>query len=768
MPHDQVHPHDMPIDSARVKAVLADVFGFRSFRPHQGEIVQAVLEGRDVFAVMPTGGGKSLCYQLPARLLPGAAVVVSPLIALMKDQVDNARAMGLSAGSLNSATPPREKADTWRRLAEGSLDLLYLSPERLLAPDFLEALAPQPISFFAVDEAHCVSEWGHDFRPDYLGLEALVRRFPGRPVAAFTATAPHRVARDIVGRLGLRSPFEVRASFNRPNLFYQVGGRSDLIGQILKILDLYPGESGLVYRATRKKVEETAAELARRSLSVRPYHAGLSDEERRSAQEDFQRDRCQVIVATVAFGLGIDKSNVRFVIHGDLPKNLESYYQETGRAGRDGEPAHCALFYGSQEMVLWRRFADEMPDEALRRAALDQLRRMIDYAQRDGCRRRTLLAYFDEEQPEDNCGGCDVCRGQVERVEATEPARMALSAMVRTGGRFGAEHLADILVGGDTAKVRDYRHHLLPTYGVGRDYDRRFWRDLMAALLARGLAENSGDGQYPTLAAAPCSRPLLRGEEKFFMLRPAARERVRRRGAAAEAGVADELWTRLRAERKQLAEEAGLPPYMVFSDQTLREMARAKPTDPEAFLDLTGVGRHKLERYGERFMRLLADYVREHPEEAPAPEAEGPAAKGGAGSGTPVREPAPKPKPARISDGAGEGQTQTASRPSVGQGEGSLVVSLRLFQEGKTLEEVAETRGVARPTVIHHLEQLLQAGEELPSRLFISDERLAEIRRAFETYADADFSRLRPVVEGSGGAIGYDEAKIARAFLRQG
>ena len=605
---------------------MAEIFGFHSFRPHQQEIVEAVLSGRDVFALMPTGGGKSLCYQLPARILPGTAVVVSPLIALMKDQVDNAMPTGLAAASLNSSSSPQEKARTRNLLAAGRLDLLYVSPERLLLPDFLDELSRYQLSFFAIDEAHCVSEWGHDFRPDYLGLKAISEHFPQMPIAAFTATATERVAEDIVARLGLRKPFRVRASFNRPNLHYQAAPRGDLDKQILEIIAQYPGESGLVYRSTRKKTEETAAALVKRGVSARAYHAGMEDGERRDCQDDFQKDRCQVVVATVAFGMGIDKSNVRFVIHGDLPKNLESYYQETGRAGRDGEPAHCALFYGSQEMVLWRRFAEEVGESAQRKAALDQLQKMIDYAQRDGCRRRVLLAYFAEDLAEDNCGGCDICLGEVERVEATVPAQMALSAMLRTGGRFGSAHLADILVGADTEKIRANGHHLLPTHGVGREYDRKFWRDMMSALLARNLAVNSGDERYPTLAAAPRAYPILRGEEKFFMLRTAVREKVRRRtrrdrGLEDGAGrnlppISEELVALLKAERRRLANEADVPPYIVFSDRALREMAQLKPTGPAAFLEITGVGRHKLAQYGHNFMRIIEEYLQLHPAEA--------------------------------------------------------------------------------------------------------------------------------------------------------
>lgn len=747
MPADN-RPYADPLNDQH--KVLAEIFGFNSFRPHQREIVEALVRGRDLFAVMPTGGGKSLCYQLPARLLPGTAVVVSPLIALMKDQVDNANAMGLSAGALNSASTSEERSGTWRRLADGSLDLLYVSPERLQA-DFLERLIEYEISFFAIDEAHCVSEWGHDFRPDYLGLKALVEIFPQCPVAAFTATATHRVAEDITRRLGLRDPFTVRASFNRPNLHYQVVPRAKLDRQIMGVLELYPGESGLVYRSTRKKVEETAAALLKSGISAKPYHAGMDDGQRREAQDDFIRDRCQVIVATVAFGMGIDKSNVRFVIHGDLPKNLESYYQETGRAGRDGEPAHCVLFYGPQEMVLWRRFADEMA-EPQRTAALDQLRRMIDFAQRDGCRRRALLAYFGEKMPEEDCGGCDVCRGEVERAEATIPAQMALSAMVRTGGRFGSTHLADILVGADTAKIRDNGHHLLPTYGVGRDYDRNFWRDLLAGLVARGLAESS-EGQYPTLAAAPRSRPVLRGEEKFYILRTAVRPAVKRRSrtdgfsSADLPEVSEVLLSELKAERRRLAQAANLPPYIVFSDRSLREMAQLKPVTEEQFLNVAGVGRHKLEKYGERFLKLIAKYLEEHPEE-----------KSATGNAAPIRAD----NPAVGGDDDNESSGDSGGRYGRSGGRAATKVFL---DQGLALEEIVRIRGLKLTTIVGHLESLISDGEFYPADQFIDRTRLEEIGQAFKSFGDDDW-RLKPVVEGSGFSISYDEARLARIFLR--
>ena len=723
-----------------IQETLRRVFGFRGFRPHQQEIVESLLNGNDVFAVMPTGGGKSLCYQLPAKILPGAAVIVSPLIALMKDQVDGAAANGLSTGTLNSSTSGREKAGTWRALHTGELDLLYVSPERLLANGFLEELAGCDISFFAIDEAHCVSEWGHDFRPDYLGLEVITRQFPGKPMAAFTATATRKVADDIISRLGLRSPMEVRASFNRPNLYYQAEPRTDFEKQAMAVIKQYPGESGIIYRATRKSVESTTGKLLKLGLKVKAYHAGMSTEERNEAQDDFRLDRCQVIVATVAFGMGIDKSNVRFVIHGDLPKNLESYYQETGRAGRDGEPAHCALFYGSQEMVLWRRFADDLTSTALRDSAINQLKQMIRFVQMDGCRRKALLEYFGEKLHTDDCGGCDICRGEVERMEATVEAQMAISAMVRCGGRFGSTHLADVLLGSDTARVRDNGHHLLPTYGVGRDYDRNFWRDLMENLIVRGLAERA-DGQYPTLAASPRAWPLLRGEEKFFMLRTAVKSRPRRAMEEERDGLSMELFGRLKETRKRLAFDAGIAPYLVFSDRSLREMAQSKPMSNSEFLNINGVGQRKMESYGPEFLAIIAEYLEEHPEEM---------------TGRKISPDSFSKATERV-----RGEGRAVKGETIGH-------TAELLDEGRSLAEIAQLRDLTLRTVVGHLEKLVETGHDLPSARFISDELLGKVSSYLAANNDETSARppLKPIVEALN--ISYEEAVIGRAFsIRQ-
>jgi ATP-dependent DNA helicase RecQ len=603
----------------QLEETLSGVFGFREFRPNQEGIVRAVLDGRDVFAVMPTGGGKSLCYQLPARMRDGTAVVISPLISLMKDQVDAARANGLAAEFLNSTLAPPERRRVRDELARGAVELLYLAPERLALGGFLEELSDVPLSLFAVDEAHCISEWGHDFRPDYLGLSEIKRLFPRVPLAAFTATATPRVQAEVIDRLGLRSPFVVRASFNRPNLFLEVRRKEKVREQLLEFLGRRPGESGIVYRTTRKSVEATAAFLESAGVDARPYHAGLPDEQRRATQEAFKSDKLDVVVATIAFGMGIDKPNVRFVVHADLPRNVEGYYQEIGRAGRDGEAAHCLLLFSRADASRLLYFIDEIENPRERRAALDKLERMVEYAANPVCRRREILAYFGEEFPEEDCAGCDVCAGEYRRVRATDDARVLLSAIVRTGQRFGAKHVIEVVAGADTKRIRDFGHDRLKIFGAGGDKSRRHWGRVLDELLSRGALRQAG-GRYPTLALTPEGAALLRGETEFQMLerkrpgRPAApgpatpvngREV---RPAQSDADCNPRLYERLRALRLRLADERGVAAFVILHNRTLREICRKLPTGRTQLAAITGIGEAKLERYGD----VLLEEVRRH------------------------------------------------------------------------------------------------------------------------------------------------------------
>lgn len=585
---------------------LGRLFGYAAFRPHQRDIVRSVLDGRDSLSIMPTGGGKSLCFQLPASLMRGTCVVVSPLISLMKDQVDAACANGLRAAAFNSSLSAAERAAVSASLRTGELDLLYVSPERFGVPGFWEALAACPVSFFAIDEAHCISQWGHDFRPDYLALSGLVERFPHCPVAAFTATATPAVEQDILSRLGLRDPRLIRASFDRPNLFYHVLPKEDLNAQLLAFLDRHAGESGIIYRSTRKKVEETAAFLRKKGLNAGAYHAGLPDAERARAQEAFRRDECPLMVATVAFGMGIDKPDVRFVVHLDLPKNLESYYQETGRAGRDGDPAHCLLLYSPADMSQLLYFARQIEDEEQRSITEKQAYAMLEYAERNQCRRKALLAYFGETYPEPNCGGCDVCTGEIAEEDYTIEAQKALSAMVRSGCRFGRVLIMDILMGADSRRIRETGFQSLPTYGVGKDRSRRFWRYLIDALTRQGLAAVEGV-DYPILRVTESGWETLRGKP-FHAMRIVETRARKSRKPEAELGPDEALFQLLRAERTRLAREAEVPPYVIFHDSTLRDMASRKPASLQAMLEVSGVGERKLGLYGDAFLAVIKAY----------------------------------------------------------------------------------------------------------------------------------------------------------------
>ena len=607
--------------------LLKSVFGFSRFRPYQEEIIKAICRGEDVFAVMPTGGGKSLCYQFPAVVLKGVCVVISPLLSLMKDQVDSARETGLRAATVNSTTTASEYGKAVGALERRELDLLYISPERFNSPGFAEKLSNSSVSFFAIDEAHCISEWGHQFRPDYLQLGRIRELFPDAPIAAFTATATDRVATDIRQRLGLRRPFEIRASFDRPNLDYTVQRKDDLNRQLLDFLKTADGQPGIIYRGTRKKVEETAQTLRKHGISAMPYHAGMDPVQRAKVQEAFTYDRIQVVVATIAFGMGIDKPNVRFVIHGDLPKNIEGYYQETGRAGRDGAPSRCLLLFGYQDVVLQNSFIEQYEDPKTREVTREQLKQMIRYAESDECRRKAILRYFGEEYTQENCGHCDYCRGAIRHVDATVDAQKALSAMQRTGNRFGIGHLVDVLVGAKTERVRRFAHDRLPTYGVGKDKPKKYWHFLFNALVCKGAARMRSDSEYPIPQTAEYGFGILRGDETFELIDFAPAEtkkrtskKARKRGTK---GTANEsafepgdtgLFDVLRLRRTEIAAARHIPPYRIFSDSTLLEMAERKPMTREELLDITGVGEYKIKRYGQDFLDVIAEYIAESPE----------------------------------------------------------------------------------------------------------------------------------------------------------
>ena len=620
-------PAGRPADPGPSAArVLREVFGYDQFRGNQQLVIEQVLQGGDAVVLMPAGGGKSLCYQVPAIVRPGTGVVVSPLIALMQDQVDALHLLGVRAAFLNSSLDAAAAAEVVRALREGELDLLYVAPERLATPRFLALLdeveAEHGICLFAIDEAHCVSQWGHDFRPEYLALSVLAERFPHVPRLALTATADEITRQEIRERLALQDAPQFLSSFDRPNICYTVVEKDNPREQLLAFLTgdgQSPGllgSAGIVYCASRKKVEQTAAWLNGRGVAALAYHAGLDAAQRRSAQDRFQREDGIVVVATIAFGMGIDKPDVRFVAHLDLPKSIEAYYQETGRAGRDGEPAQAWMTYGLADVVLQRSWIDssEAPPQ-IKRVEAAKLDALLGYCEAATCRRAVLLEYFGEQTGP--CGNCDTCLTPPVVWDGTVAAQKFLSGAIRTGQRFGAGHIIDVLVGRRTERMVQLQHDRLPTFGVGSELDERAWRGVARQLVAQGLL-TADAGAHGALRVTDAAAPLLRGEAQIDLRRTTAgpsrtassrttKRSTRAPAAAAElTGPASDLFERLRAERKTVAEEQGVPAYVVFHDATLREIAARRPSTLQGLLDVPGIGAAKAERYGERFLAVVA------------------------------------------------------------------------------------------------------------------------------------------------------------------
>jgi ATP-dependent DNA helicase RecQ len=705
------------------QAVLHTVFGYRQFRSHQAAVIGALIAGHDALVLMPTGGGKSLCYQIPALVRPGTCVVVSPLIALMQDQVDALRQLGVRAAFLNSSLERGAQIEVEQALLAGALDLIYVAPERLLQETTLSLLSHCEVALFAIDEAHCVSQWGHDFRPEYRQLDALALRFPKVPRLALTATADERTREEIALVLGLQGAERFIASFDRPNIRYTIAemgslGARDRLWQF--IASEHPTDAGIVYCLTRRSVEETAAFLKGKGRVALPYHAGLTMEERRETQRRFLRQEGLIIVATIAFGMGIDKPDVRFVAHLNLPKSVEAYYQETGRAGRDGEPANAWLAYGLQDIMTQRQWiAQSEAGDAHKAVQRQKLDALIGLAESAGCRRETLLSYFGEAfAPQ--CGNCDNCLNPPRTVDATRSAQMALSAVYRTGQRFGTNYVIDVLNGKMDDRIRRNGHDRLSVFGIGKDIHAAEWRTLLRQLVAAGHLVGDDEG-HGTLLLTDKTRPLLRGEMTFQMRKPPAAAKPRREGKSRKGATRIEsgdaaLYQALRTLRADLAGQANVPPYVVFHDRTLAELAARRPASEAELHEITGLGERKIARYGTALLETIARFPR-HP---------------------------------LLNNRLSSTVNQT----------------LALHLEGRDADAIAAERGIEAQTVYGHFAEAIEAGLiEARAVLNLSEAEIDEILAAFERCGSLETGKLGAAHASLDGRFGYGMLKCLLAEL---
>jgi len=724
--------------------ILRRVFGYPSFRGAQREVIGRVVEGGDALVLMPTGGGKSLCYQIPALLRPGTGVVVSPLIALMQDQVDALRQLGLRAAFLNSSLSPAEQWEVEQTLLAGRLDLLYVAPERLLTERFQSLLDRVPVALFAIDEAHCVSQWGHDFRPEYIQLNRLHERWPAVPRIALTATADAPTRREILERLGLEAAAQFVSSFDRPNIRYRVVEKDQPRRQLMAFLrDEHPGDSGIVYCLSRRKVEETADFLRGQGLNALAYHAGMTAEQRRAHQAEFLRGEGVIVVATIAFGMGIDKPDVRFVAHLDLPKSLEAYYQETGRAGRDGLPADAWMTYGLGDLAMLRRFIEDSDaEERFKRVELHKLNALLGFCESTQCRRQVLLGYFGESL-DAPCRNCDTCLTPVERWDGTLAAQKALSCIYRTEQRFGVNYLIEVLRGSGNERIRRFGHDRISTFGIGTEFGVEQWKSVYRQLVAAGLAMVDLEG-HGALKLTEQSRPVLRGEQQMWLRRdPERRHRQGRQGSpSGEAPLDPEaslLWERLRAHRRALAQEQGVPPYVIFGDATLKEMLGYRPRDRVELARISGVGAVKLERYGDGFLRVLGEHAAEHGRPADCP---------------------PLPEVPSRAVSVAEVRTQDVGLSS------TVRETLELFRAGVEVAAIAERRGLKSTTVYGHLARCIEENElGLREVVALGDDEIGAIRDAFDLLPSDSLMALKPVYDAFEGRYAYGVLRCVRAAL---
>jgi ATP-dependent DNA helicase RecQ len=742
-------------DYGPLRDTLKKYFGFTSFRPLQEEIIHDTLAGKDVFAVLPTGGGKSLCFQLPALIRPGLTVVISPLIALMKDQVDALQAAGVPATFLNSSLAAGESRPRLRGLHNGEYRLLYVAPERLMLSGFLEDLKRWNVGLFAIDEAHCISEWGHDFRPEYRQINSLRTVFPEVPLMALTATATERVRADIVTQLHLRNPACYTASFNRPNLTYRISAKSGAYEQILDFIRARPRESGIIYCQARKTAENLSSKLNADGIRAAAYHAGMETDDRSRSQEMFLRDEVRVVCATIAFGMGINKPNVRFVIHHDLPKNIEGYYQETGRAGRDGLPSECLLLFSPGDRVKYSRFIDEMSNPRERDIARAQLEQIVHYAECASCRRAFLLNYFGEqykgssrreEAPTSsnendqslppsaatdslNCAACDNCLSPRQTWDGTVAAQKFLSCVYRirekSGFGVGIQHVVEVLCGAETDRIRKWNHQALSTYNIGGEHTRAEWSAIGRELVRLGLLRQDAE-KFNTAELTGEGRNALKSRQKIVLTRSVAAAAEPGRHRAGEIACDELLFEKLRQLRKRLADERGMPPYIIFSDVSLRQMARQYPQDEQAFSRISGVGDKKLREFGVLFMDEIAAHLQTNARQVFADDS--------------FAEPAPAPVRSRLNDTARE--------------------TIHFFRQGKSVEEIARIRGLKDSTIYSHLEDAIRAGETVELDRLVDERGREEIASAFKKHG---FGNLTGAVESLAGRYSHGQLRVYRA-----
>ena len=699
----------------RAQEILQNTFGYDAFRHHQSDIIQKLLNNEDALVLMPTGGGKSLCYQIPAMVRDGVGIIISPLIALMQDQVDALQQLGIQAAFLNSSMDGDAQNKTEQQLLNGEIDLLYVAPERLMTNRMLSLLERSTIALFAIDEAHCVSQWGHDFRKEYQQLKILHERFPNVPRIALTATADQRTRQEIADQLNLHDATLFINSFDRPNINYTISEGANARDRLWSFLETeHPHDAGIVYCLSRNKVDKTAAWLERQGRTALPYHAGLSAEMRQEHQRRFLREENIIIVATIAFGMGIDKPDVRFVAHLSLPKSIEAYYQETGRAGRDGAPANAWMSYGLQDVISLRQMAESNDSsEQFKRILHNKLENMLALCEQRHCRRQSILAYFDEPLKEP-CGNCDTCLNPPEAWDATEAARKALSCVYKTGQRFGVNYVIDVLLGKDNKRIKQFEHNTISTYGIGKETHEQEWRSLFRQLIALGYLATDIEG-HGAIKIEEQSRPLLRGEIELVLRKPQQDKTTSKKKGKSRTSlrsVDEPLFELLREHRLGIANENGVPPYIIFHDSTLEEMAKTRPATLEAMRYISGVGEQKLEQYGETFLNII------------------------------LSSPLPNILQNNLSDTVNE--------------------TLSLLNDGLDAETIASKRNIKLSTVYTHFADAIEVGLiEAKDVLQLSEDEYNEIINALEMHLDDD--RLKPAFDALDGSYDYGILKCVQA-----